>query len=142
MHHVMVITATGSGELIAAFAVDLLNLLYISLLGEHKLATVWVACQVTGRLGHTGGGEAPAAVAVPADVPLSVKAAVALTMQINRPPDGTGGTPRSATPKVKQHPVHTGYVSEGCQRARSPRIQALWQDTGRRSQTLGELTSR
>ncbi len=54
------------------------------------IAAVWVAFRVTGRLGHkqlgrTGGGPAPEAVVVPADVPLSDKAAAALTVQINRP---------------------------------------------------------
>jgi hypothetical protein len=40
---------------------------------------------VTGRHGRIGGGPAPEAVVVPADVPLSDKAAAALTAQINRP---------------------------------------------------------
>jgi hypothetical protein len=54
------------------------------------LAAVWVAFRVTGRLGHkqlgrTAGGPAPEAVVVPADVPLSGKAAAALAVQVNRP---------------------------------------------------------
>lgn len=38
MRHVVVMTATGSVGLVAIFAVDLLNLFYISLLGEQELA--------------------------------------------------------------------------------------------------------
>ena len=38
MRHVVVMTATGSIGLMAVFVVDLLNLFYISLLGEQELA--------------------------------------------------------------------------------------------------------
>jgi putative MATE family efflux protein len=38
LRHVLVMTATGSVGLVAIFAVDLLNLFYISLLGEQELA--------------------------------------------------------------------------------------------------------
>lgn len=38
MRHILVMTATASVGLTAVFAVDMLNLFYISMLGVHELA--------------------------------------------------------------------------------------------------------